>query len=199
MPRRYTRDRSTNGGSRSTPRGVKNLKATDAGFVALRLLGLWFFFTGLVGIPNALSYLFFTEAESDTRLLGLGLLLVSLVILSLAAWVFVYARKVSRLLFGSAEELDVSSPHASLQAVGFSIVGAYFFVAAFPGVVTVLVKVLWVLRAGARTEREAFFSSATFFDVSYDLLWLVLGALLFLRSVWLAERWSRAQKSPKEP
>lgn len=174
------------------------MKATEAGFVALRLLAVWFLFAGLFGVPNSLSYLFLTEAESESRMLGLGLLVGTLAFLALAAYVFVYSRRVSRLLFGSADDLEIRSPHTSLQAIGFSIIGAYFVVGALPGVASTLVKLLWVMRAGALAEREAFLSSATFFDLTYDLLSLALGGFLFLRSVKLAGRWNRLQEPVEE-
>ncbi len=176
------------------------MKATDAGFVALRFLSLWYGLAGLVGIPSSLTFLTWgAGAAGENRWIGIALALANLVVVALAAYVFVNAWKVSRFLFGSAGDLELTSPAGSVQAVAFSLLGAVFVLGAIPELATKLAQLLWVLRAGAHAEREAFLASPTFFEALYSALSLGLGAFVFVRSRWLVERWAGFQKPPEDP
>ncbi len=174
------------------------MKAIDAGFIAVRLLGLWFLFVGLLGLPTSLSWMTWAEVESDTRMLGVGFTVAYLVVLVLAGWVFVNAWKVARFLFSSADDLELTSPAGAVQAVAFSVVGAVWVMGAIPQLVDKLVSFLWVLRAGAETEREAFLSSSTFFETLYAVVTLGVGGFVLVRSRWLVERWAGFQKPAGE-
>ncbi|MFQ5524908.1 MAG: hypothetical protein ACE5GX_01475 [Thermoanaerobaculia bacterium] len=174
--------------------------AEEAGFVALRLVALWLLLTGLLGFLTSLSWLGYTNATNpESRFVGISQVLGQLAIMAVAGLVFINTRKVSRVLFSSADDLEVSSSARSIQVVAISVIGIVLIAGSLPGLAIHLVKLFWVLRAGAMAEREAFFSSETFFSVLYESVSLAIGAFLFFRSTWLANRWAGPQEPRLKP
>lgn len=171
------------------------MKATEAGFVVFRVVGMFVLIWGVLGLISSLSFFAYEQQVEGANLAWLGgaQLLAYFIAMSLAAYAFVHARKVSCYLLDSADDLEVSASLLSLQAVAFSVVGALFALRALPHLGTNLAQSIWVLRAGAELELERFLSSETCFDVLYSVLSFVAGAVLFARSTRIARLWSEAQ------
>ncbi len=168
------------------------MKATDAGFVALRIAGLVLAAWVLLGLVSAMSFLQWGDTEgADVAWLGWVQIAALLVVLSVALYLFTNARALAVRLFGGVGDLEVTGPHKAVQAVAFSVVGVFVAATALPSMALNLTQFLWVLRAGAELEREQFLDFGTFLDVLYNLFSLAVGAFLFFRSSWLANLWSR--------
>lgn len=166
------------------------MKAEEFGFIALRLLALWYILTAIFGLAVSASF-FLTEPGG--AIAGSAQLIFSLVTLAIAGYVFVNTRKVARVFFSSVEEAEVTASGRTLQTVGLTVVGAYLAASALPGLFANLVELLWVLRDGAVVEREGFFAGETVTEVAYDGSMFVVGAFLFVKATWLVSRWTQLQ------
>lgn len=170
------------------------MKATDAGLIALRLLGVVFLVYGATCIVQ--SAVWFAVPDADViegpslASMGLAALLACLVQTLAGIAMIVFARKMSNLLFGTTGDLEIRITARSLLAAALALAGAWLAVGVLPSLGTTVAHFLWVLRAGAEAERRGFLTSDTFLQVLGDALMLGVGVLLFAKSKWLARRWS---------
>lgn len=171
------------------------MKSEEFGFIVLRLLAFWYVLMALFGLVTSAS--FFLSGPGG-GVAGGAQLLFSLVTMVVGGYVFINTRKVSRVFFSSVDDSEVSPSGTTFQVAALSVLGAYLAAVAVPGLLTNLVELVWVLRDGAATEREAFFGGETLGEVAYDTSMFVIGAFLFVKATWVSERWTRLQRSNGE-
>jgi len=164
---------------------------SDAGALALRLMGIVVWIWALDLVPGVLDEL--RRGDWENPALYTGYVTAWLALAALGTLLLVSARGISRSLLRVPPTDTEDARMASMQAIAFSIVGLWIFAAALPVLVIHVAAASSAYVEGLQGLRSAFDRPHWPNEAWVALVQVVLGAGLFFGSRGLSSLWFRVR------
>ena len=181
-----------------TPAYQTPLTARELAWVLLKILGLYWVVSAVLMIPNVLALGNMTDEQyggiANSEAIYTTQLLTAVFIFGIGGTLLFATRSVLRLLEFAPREPGSHLTTSGLQAVGFSLVGAWLLAYAIPNVAATAVVLLALSKGGREMERTHYIEAnwRSFLPVFFEALvglWLLFGARR------LSASWHRQKRS----
>ena len=171
--------------------------------VALRLLGVYWFLSGLLYLPQLLTISEMPDTPESGRSILIASVLAGVGLIVMGVILSCYSKTIAARLFRSDEQLSVAATADELRLVGFHLLGMYFFAGALSRIGG-LIYTMSQSRGGSVMDESQFAYSlyANREGIVMIGLELIAGAWLFLGARGLADlarRTARLARSTPSP